>query len=138
MSGVGLSELVLLFVIGLIVLGPERLPRVANQLGSWIGQARRMTRVLKRQLEDELNFETDLNIRPHRAPQALPHKPVAEYDDKYSPAHGADSPGTGTGDTTATAGEDLSDTDVLDQPLASETEVPAEGDEARTDGIRKT
>ena len=30
-----------LFLIGLIVLGPERLPRVANQLGSWLGQARR-------------------------------------------------------------------------------------------------
>ena len=43
MSGIGFSELIILFVIGLIVLGPERLPRVANQLGGWIGQARRMT-----------------------------------------------------------------------------------------------
>lgn len=64
MSGVGFSELIILFLIGLIVLGPERLPRVANQLGSWIGQARRMTRVMRRQLEDELDFEKDLTIRP--------------------------------------------------------------------------
>ena len=54
MSGIGFSELVILFLIGLIVLGPERLPRVANQLGTWLGQARRMTRVMTRQLEDEL------------------------------------------------------------------------------------
>ena len=54
MSGVGFFELVILFMIGLVVLGPQRLPKVANQIGSWIGQARRMTRVMKRQLEDEL------------------------------------------------------------------------------------
>jgi Sec-independent protein translocase protein TatA len=34
MSGVGFSEIVILFMIGLIVLGPEKLPRVANQLGT--------------------------------------------------------------------------------------------------------
>ena len=60
MSGIGFSELLILFLIGLIVLGPEKLPRVANQLGSWLGQARRMTRVMKRQLEEELNVD-DIN-----------------------------------------------------------------------------
>ena len=57
MSGVGFFELVILFMIGLVVLGPQRLPKVANQLGTWIGQARRMTRVMKRQLEDELDAD---------------------------------------------------------------------------------
>jgi Tat protein translocase TatB subunit len=65
MSGIGFSELLILFVIGLIVLGPERLPRVANQLGTWLGQARRMTRVMRRQLEEELDFDKP---PPSRAP----------------------------------------------------------------------
>lgn len=56
MFDVGFSELVLLFIIGLLVLGPEKLPRVANKIGSWVGQARRMTRMLKRQIEEELEF----------------------------------------------------------------------------------
>ncbi len=64
MSGIGFSELIILFVIGLIVLGPERLPRVANQLGGWIGQARRMTRIMKQQLEDELDLKKEFNIQP--------------------------------------------------------------------------
>jgi sec-independent protein translocase protein TatB len=119
MSGVGFWELILLFLIGLIVLGPERLPRVANQLGTWLGQARRMTRVLKRQLEDELNMEKDLNIRPKVAPQALPHKPVQmanEHDDTFSPAHPADSPGTGVGNAEpAHNGDEFADADVLDK-----------------------
>jgi sec-independent protein translocase protein TatB len=53
---VGFSELILLFIIGLLVLGPEKLPQVANKLGSWVGQARRMTRMLKSQIEEELEF----------------------------------------------------------------------------------
>ena len=94
MSGIGFFELVILFMIGLVVLGPQRLPKVANQLGSWIGQARRMTRVMKRQLEDELdlddNFKNlknlgdelkdDLTIGPTAA-----HVP--RDDDSYSPLH---------------------------------------------------
>lgn len=64
MSGIGSSELIILILIGLIVLGPKRLPQIANQLGSWIGQARRMTRAMRRQLEDELNFDDDFNIKP--------------------------------------------------------------------------
>jgi sec-independent protein translocase protein TatB len=97
MSGVGFFELVILFMIGLVVLGPQRLPKVANQLGMWIGQARRMTRVMKRQLEDELdlgdNFKSlknlgdelkdDLTIGP-----AAAHVP--RDDDTYSPVHDKD------------------------------------------------
>jgi sec-independent protein translocase protein TatB len=60
MSGIGFFELVILFLIGLIVLGPKRLHSVASQLGSWVGQARRMTRAMKRQLEDELDLGDDL------------------------------------------------------------------------------
>ena len=82
MSGIGFSELLILFLIGLIVLGPEKLPRVANQLGSWLGQARRMTRVMKRQLEDEVGLDKNpLSIEP-RAEHLTPRD-----DDTYSPAH---------------------------------------------------
>lgn len=82
MSGVGFSELLVLFVIGLIVLGPERLPRVANQLGTWLGQARRMTRVMKRQLEEELDLDArQTRIHPTAETQA------PREDDTYSPLH---------------------------------------------------
>ena len=144
MSGVGFWELILLFLIGLIVLGPERLPRVANQLGTWLGQARRMTRVLKRQLEDELNLEKELNIRP--APQALPHKPVQkanEHDDTFSPAHAAGSRGTGVGNAGPAPDDDeFSDTDVLEQaPVdngGDDSGTDTGSDKATSDSISKT
>ena len=116
MSDVGFTELIILFAIGLIVLGPERLPQVANRLGRWIGQARRMTRVMKRQLEDELNFEKDVNIEPpartrHATPGAggtpPPDAPAREeYDDTYSPAHDDDAVGTGVGSDAPPATDD--------------------------------
>ena len=104
MSGIGFWELIILFLIGLIVLGPERLPRVANQLGSWLGQARRMTRVMKRQLEDELDLDKNLGINP-----PPPTKPRNDEDDAYSPAHDADSAGTGVGDDEAPEEPDEAD-----------------------------
>ena len=64
MFGIGGQELILLMIIGLVVLGPERLPRIANQLGGWLGQARRMTRVMKRQLEEELDLNNIKDVKP--------------------------------------------------------------------------
>ena len=103
MSGIGFSELIILFLIGLIVLGPERLPRVANQLGGWLGQARRMTRVMKRQLEEEMNLEKDQSINPrptvHKPDYVTPaNKTSEEVSDTYSPAHEEGDQGSGVGD----------------------------------------
>lgn len=107
MSSVGLSEWVLLALIGLIVLGPERLPRIASQIGNWIGQARRMTRVMKRQLEQELDLEKANSIKPRSTDANRPspgpdqesaRNPANQYDDTFSPVHDAGSIGTGVGD----------------------------------------
>jgi sec-independent protein translocase protein TatB len=54
MFDVGFWELVVLFGLGLMVLGPERMPKVASQLGRWAAQARRMARNLSSQLQDEI------------------------------------------------------------------------------------
>jgi len=84
MSGIGFWEFFFLCVIGLVVLGPKRLPQVASQIGSWVGQARRMTRVMRRQLEDELDFRKELDIKPLIDPPS--YKPPSD-DDTYSPLH---------------------------------------------------
>jgi Tat protein translocase TatB subunit len=54
---VGFTELLLIFALALIVLGPERLPRVASQVGRWVGRARAMARQFREQLEDEANLD---------------------------------------------------------------------------------
>jgi len=53
MFEVGFSELLLIMGLALLVLGPEKLPKVVGQLGRWMGRARAMARQFKEQLEDE-------------------------------------------------------------------------------------
>jgi len=48
------EEMAVLFLVGLLVLGPRELTRVARQLGGWVGRARRTAMELRRQLEREI------------------------------------------------------------------------------------
>jgi sec-independent protein translocase protein TatB len=137
MSGIGFWELIILSLIGLIVLGPERLPRVANQLGNWMGQARRMTRVMKRQLEDELNFESELSIKPpSREPSSQPPYTPPNKDDHHSAAHAKGEPGTGVSkdnaddDEIAVTTADKGDPEIPEEELAEATEEAAPDEEA--------
>ncbi|MDQ1395198.1 MAG: sec-independent protein translocase protein TatB [Acidimicrobiaceae bacterium] len=43
MGSVGTPELIVIFVVALIVLGPERLPNIARQMGKAMGEFRRMS-----------------------------------------------------------------------------------------------
>ena len=88
MSGIGGTEFILLCLIGLMILGPERLPRVARKLGGWVGKARQMTRTLKRQLEEELDAEKNLGFDPADLKNLNPEQLIAPRDDDtYSPMH---------------------------------------------------
>jgi len=50
-------ELALIFVLALVVFGPERLPGLARSVGLWVGRARAVVRSLTQQIEQELAAE---------------------------------------------------------------------------------
>ena len=54
MFEVGFTEIILILGIALLVLGPEKLPKLANQIGRWAGRARAMARQLRAQLDEEV------------------------------------------------------------------------------------
>ena len=54
---VNMWEFVILVVVGLIVLGPERLPDYAQKLGRFVRQAKTMAENARNQLGDELGPE---------------------------------------------------------------------------------
>jgi len=56
MFEVGFSELLLVGVVALLVLGPERLPVAARTLGRGLGQARRAMHALRTQVEREIEL----------------------------------------------------------------------------------
>ncbi len=57
MFDAGLFEMLVIFTLGLLVLGPERLPKVARFVGRWVGQARRAVTRLNNEIERELALE---------------------------------------------------------------------------------
>ena len=57
MFDIGFWELALVGVVALLVIGPERLPKVAHTAGLWFGKARRMLSAIKADIEQEVRAE---------------------------------------------------------------------------------
>ena len=64
MFEVGFTEIILIFGIALLVLGPARLPKLAADIGRWAGRARSMARQLRNQLEQETQFDPLADTKP--------------------------------------------------------------------------
>ena len=85
MFDVSFGELVLVFVIGLLVLGPERLPKVATQIGRWVGKARRTANQLRHQLEREIALSEIAESQKRRAAETPKPSPAPPPPDAPVP-----------------------------------------------------
>ncbi len=70
----GMPEMIFIFLLALVVVGPKRLPELARQLGKWAAEFKRASNEFKNQLETEmLNIELDEHARKQtEAAKALP------------------------------------------------------------------
>lgn len=57
MFDIGFSELVMVALVALVVIGPERLPKVARVAGMWVGRARRTLATVKHEIDRELKAD---------------------------------------------------------------------------------
>jgi sec-independent protein translocase protein TatB len=56
MFDIGLSEMMVLAVVALVVIGPERLPKVAKQAGQWLGSLRRYVDDVKSDINRQMEL----------------------------------------------------------------------------------
>ena len=63
MFDVGFSEVVIIAIIALVILGPERLPKVARTIGFWVGKARRMVADVKTDIDREMRESELADLR---------------------------------------------------------------------------
>jgi sec-independent protein translocase protein TatB len=89
MFEVGFTEIILIFGIALLVLGPERLPKLAADLGRWAGRARAMARTLRTQLEQEVRFDPLQDSPPKYSPSSTTIHTPAPAADENTPAASA-------------------------------------------------
>ena len=57
MFDVGFSELLMVGLVALLVLGPEKLPKAARIAGFWIGKTRSTIATVKAEITQELHAE---------------------------------------------------------------------------------
>jgi sec-independent protein translocase protein TatB len=57
MFEIGFPELVLIAIVGLLVIGPERLPEALRTLGLWLGRIRRSFVSVKTEIEKEIGMD---------------------------------------------------------------------------------
>ncbi|MEI7446117.1 MAG: Sec-independent protein translocase protein TatB [Burkholderiales bacterium] len=63
MFDIGFSEMVVLAVVALVVLGPERLPKVAKQAGAWMGKLRRYVDDVKSDINRQMELTELRNLK---------------------------------------------------------------------------
>jgi sec-independent protein translocase protein TatB len=70
----GMPEMIFIFLLALVVVGPKRLPGLARQLGKYMAEFKRASNEFKNQLETEMmNIELDERVRKDtEAAKALP------------------------------------------------------------------
>ncbi|MGO9515853.1 MAG: twin-arginine translocase TatA/TatE family subunit [Candidatus Korobacteraceae bacterium] len=75
-----MPELIFIFLLALVLVGPKKLPELARQLGKYMAEFKRASNEFRRQLEDEmLNIELEERAKKEKeAPRVLPPEPQPE------------------------------------------------------------
>ena len=71
MLNIGPQELILILIVALVVVGPQRLP----ELGRTIGKALREFRKIQDDVKDTIKFDLSDEPGPHVRPRQGPHTP---------------------------------------------------------------
>ena len=95
MFGIGMTELMVIFVIGLLVLGPKRLPELARSLGRSLAEFRRATNEMRREFT---NVAEEVRIEPPILEPTDEPKRSEPAPDRAEPAD-SDSNVAGQGDS---------------------------------------
>jgi len=57
MFDIGFSEILVIMVVALVVIGPERLPKVARSMGQWWGRIQRYLNKIKQDVNSSIELE---------------------------------------------------------------------------------
>jgi Tat protein translocase TatB subunit len=137
MFGIGFSEILVILILGLIVLGPQKLPQVVREAGRWIGRVRSMARQFQAQLQGEIGASASSGVAASlpaaghpptgSSPPEAPRTPGSELGE---PIPGIGAPWRQPGGTTAGLGA----ANVRLPPPATSTNGRPGGERASTQG----
>lgn len=83
MFDIGFWELALIAVVGLLVIGPERLPKVARTVGLWVGRMRGFVMSVKADIDKELRAEELKKLIDDQASSSGVHEILEETRETF-------------------------------------------------------
>jgi sec-independent protein translocase protein TatB len=119
MFGLGFGEILIILVLALVLLGPQKLPEVAKQLGKGLRDFKKATDDLKGQFEQELYADERKAARPRIVPPTAAAPVPAGPPEPVPPASVDNVPG-------------------LDAALAEPVPTPAAGSPAQASSAEAT
>ncbi|MFN7728809.1 MAG: Sec-independent protein translocase protein TatB [Bdellovibrio sp.] len=82
MFGLGFSEILVLGIIALIVIGPEDLPKVARKIGRFMNELKRGGESFKKEFEQStISMQDHLRIDPFVKPTVGTEKKIEAADE---------------------------------------------------------
>ena len=87
MFDIGFQELIIIFVVALLVVGPEKLPEFSRTLGKWVKEIRLGIEQAKFRMENEVSMiseVTETSLPPAAEREKDPQEPKEE--DPYKEA----------------------------------------------------
>jgi sec-independent protein translocase protein TatB len=78
MFDIGFWELMIIGLVALVVVGPERLPKLAYTAGKWLGKGRSMLNAVKSEIDKEIKAEELKQILEKQRQQLNPLEDVIE------------------------------------------------------------
>ncbi len=94
-GSIGIPELLIIFVVALVVIGPKRMPEIAKTLGKALRDFKRATS----DFQDSINLETDYDLEPTNTDKSIAKAQEEEKEpNRIDPAprtEASESPDTG-------------------------------------------
>lgn len=94
MLNIGPQELILILIVALVVVGPQRLPELGRTIGKTLREFRKIQDDVKDTIKFDLNDEPEPFIRPRHSPRSPTHEGNGGVTAKDEPAP-ADTPDSG-------------------------------------------
>ncbi len=80
MFGIGMSEMLIIGVIALLLIGPDQIPETARTLGKFLNELRRSTDDLKSQLTSEIKIPQSIDDIINASNKANHVEPETKYE----------------------------------------------------------